>query len=94
MKYAKYYLYALIAFYPGSSNQKWIIVKRIPTRRGTPVLGDFFMITSHRIVVRLWHFTKSTLVLLWIYDLCGMRHYLNLYAPYAVRELRVFVFCR
>ncbi|WP_261305789.1 signal peptidase II [Paenibacillus andongensis] len=43
----KYYFYALIVFILDQVS-KWFIVKRIPLGEERPVLGDFFIITSHR----------------------------------------------
>ena len=43
----KYYFYALIVFILDQVS-KWFIVKRIPLGEERPVLGDFFMLTSHR----------------------------------------------
>lgn len=47
MKYLKYYFYALIVFILDQVS-KWFIVKRIPLGEERSVLGEFFMITSHR----------------------------------------------
>ncbi|RTE03942.1 signal peptidase II [Paenibacillus whitsoniae] len=46
----KAYLYALYAVIVLVLDQitKWIIVKEIPIGEERPVIGDFFMITSHR----------------------------------------------
>lgn len=43
----KYYFYALIVFILDQVS-KWFIVKRIPLGEERPVLGDFFILTSHR----------------------------------------------
>ncbi|MEW9698077.1 signal peptidase II [Paenibacillus sp. SI8] len=43
----KYYFYALIVFILDQA-AKWMIVKRIPLGEERPVIGEFFMITSHR----------------------------------------------
>ena len=43
----KYYLYALIVFLLDQAT-KWMIVKRIPIGEERPILGEFFVITSHR----------------------------------------------
>lgn len=43
----KYYFYALVVFILDQVS-KWFIVKRIPLGEERPVLGDFFIITSHR----------------------------------------------
>ncbi|WP_397386625.1 signal peptidase II [Paenibacillus roseipurpureus] len=43
----KYYLYAIIAFILDQVT-KWIIVKKVTLGEEHPVIGDFFMITSHR----------------------------------------------
>jgi signal peptidase II len=47
VKVMKYYLYALIVFLLDQAT-KWMIVKRIPIGEERPVIGDFFVITSHR----------------------------------------------
>lgn len=43
----KYYFYALVVFILDQVS-KWFIVKRIPIGEERSVLGEFFMITSHR----------------------------------------------
>jgi signal peptidase II len=43
----KYYFYALIVFILDQVS-KWFIVRRIPLGEERPVLGDFFILTSHR----------------------------------------------
>ncbi|TXK72416.1 signal peptidase II [Paenibacillus sp. N3.4] len=43
----KYYLYALVVFLLDQA-AKWVIVKRIPLGEERSVIGDFFIITSHR----------------------------------------------
>ncbi|SDM91203.1 signal peptidase II [Paenibacillus sp. yr247] len=43
----RYYFYALIVFILDQVS-KWFIMKRIPLGEERPVLGDFFIITSHR----------------------------------------------
>jgi signal peptidase II len=43
----KYYFYALVVFLLDQVS-KWFIMKRIPLGEERPVLGDFFILTSHR----------------------------------------------
>lgn len=47
MKFLKYFFYALIVFVLDQVS-KWFIVKRIPLGEERSVIGEFFMITSHR----------------------------------------------
>jgi signal peptidase II len=79
MKYLKYYLYALLAFILDQVT-KWIIVKRVPLGEERPVIGDFFMITSHRnrgaafgiLQNQRWFFIIVTIVVL-----CGIIWYMQ-----------------
>ncbi|MDR6551398.1 signal peptidase II [Paenibacillus qinlingensis] len=79
MKYLKYYLYALLAFILDQVT-KWIIVKKVPLGEERPVIGDFFMITSHRnrgaafgiLQDQRWFFISVTIVVL-----CGIIWYMQ-----------------
>ncbi len=79
MKYLKYYLYALLAFILDQVT-KWIIVKKVPLGEERPVIGDFFMITSHRnrgaafgiLQDQRWFFIVVTIIVL-----CGIVWYMQ-----------------